>query len=68
MQARQELGGLLFVAPCVHVAVDINIHELSITYVGVALTRTTCFSILVMLVILVNCVFMATKEEIPKTE
>jgi len=35
---------------------------------SVALTRTTCFSILVMLVILVNCVFMATKEEIPKTE
>ena len=33
-----------------------------------SLTRTTCFSILVMLVILVNCVFMATKEEIPNTE
>lgn len=28
----------------------------------------TCFSLFVMLVILVNCVFMAIKDEIPKTE
>jgi len=43
---------------------DVCLHAIH----GDTLTHTTCFSILVMLVILVNCVFMATKEEIPNTE